>query len=141
MNAGTGEVLNCSKEQNEELFHSVLGGLGQFGIITRARILLEPAPTMVKWIRVLYSDFAAFTRDQERLISEENAFDYIEGFVIINRTGLLNNWRSSFNPQDPVQASHFNSDGKTLFCLELAKYFNFEQIDIVNQVCDQQLNL
>jgi len=95
----------------------------------------------VKWIRVLYSDFTEFTRDQERLISEENAFDYIEGFVIINRTGLLNNWRSSFNPQDPVQASHFKSDGKTLFCLELAKYFNFEQIDVVNQVGDQELNL
>jgi cytokinin dehydrogenase len=47
MNAGTGEVVNCSENQNEELFHSVLGGLGQFGIITRARILLEPAPSMV----------------------------------------------------------------------------------------------
>lgn len=88
----------------------------------------------VKWIRVLYSDFTAFTRDQEKLISAEKAFDYIEGFVIINRTGLLNNWRSSFNPQDPVQASHFKSDGKTLFCLELAKYFNFEKIDVVNKV-------
>jgi cytokinin dehydrogenase len=54
MNAGTGEVLNCSKEQNEELFHSVLGGLGQFGIITRARILLEPAPTMVLIITNAY---------------------------------------------------------------------------------------
>jgi cytokinin dehydrogenase len=47
MNAGTGEVVNCSEEQNGELFYSVLGGLGQFGIITKARILLEPAPTMV----------------------------------------------------------------------------------------------
>lgn len=47
MSAGTGEVVNCSKDQNGELFHSVLGGLGQFGIITRARILLEPAPSMV----------------------------------------------------------------------------------------------
>lgn len=47
MNAGTGEVVNCSKEENVELFYSVLGGLGQFGIITKARILLEPAPTMV----------------------------------------------------------------------------------------------
>lgn len=45
--AGTGEVVNCSKEHNGELFHSALGGLGQFGIITRARILLEPAPTKV----------------------------------------------------------------------------------------------
>ncbi|BAT91261.1 Cytokinin dehydrogenase [Vigna angularis] len=137
---GTGEVVNSSAEHNGELFHSVLGGLGQFGIITRARIVLEPAPAMVKWIRVLYSDFTAFTRDQELLISSENMFDYIEGFVIINRTGLLNNWRSSFNPQDPVQASHFKSDGRTLFCLELAKYFNVEEIDAANQEVEEHLS-
>lgn len=47
MNAGTGEVVDCSEVKNEELFHSVLGGLGQFGIITQARILLEEAPSMV----------------------------------------------------------------------------------------------
>ena len=48
MNAGKGEVVNCSEKQNSDLFYSVLGGLGQFGIITRARISLEPAPEMVK---------------------------------------------------------------------------------------------
>ncbi|EXC10466.1 Cytokinin dehydrogenase 1 [Morus notabilis] len=130
---GKGDVVNCSKEENEDLFHSVLGGLGQFGIITRARISLESAPAIVKWIRVLYSDFAMFTRDQEWLISAENTFDYIEGFVIINRTGLLNNWRSSFNPQDPAQAGQFKSDGRTLFCLELAKYFNPDETEMANQ--------
>ncbi|GLT89273.1 hypothetical protein SLE2022_072620 [Rubroshorea leprosula] len=130
---GKGEVVTCSENQNSDLFYSVLGGLGQFGIITRVRISLEAAPEMVKWIRVLYTDFTTFARDQEKLISAENAFNYIEGFVIINRTGLLNNWRSSFNPQDPVQASQFKSDGRTLFCLELAKYFNPEDVEVVNQ--------
>lgn len=48
MCAGKGEVVTCSEKQNGDLFHGVLGGLGQFGIITRARILLEPAPDMVK---------------------------------------------------------------------------------------------
>ncbi|KAI4323497.1 hypothetical protein L6164_023095 [Bauhinia variegata] len=137
---GKGEIINCSREQNGELFHSVLGGLGQFGIITRARIILEPAPAMVKWIRVLYTDFTAFTSDQERLISAENTFDFIEGFVMINRTGLLNNWRSSFNPQDPVQASQFKSDGKTLYCLELAKYFNLDETNVVNQEVQNHLS-
>lgn len=83
---------------------------------------------------MLYADFTAFTRDQEQLILAEKAFDYIEGFVIINRTGLLNNWRLSFNPKDPVQASKFKSDGQTLFCLELAKYFNIEESLTINQV-------
>lgn len=45
--AGKGEVMNCSKKENADLFHAALGGLGQFGIITRAQIALEPAPEMV----------------------------------------------------------------------------------------------
>ncbi|KAI9169219.1 hypothetical protein LWI28_027483 [Acer negundo] len=138
---GKGEIISCSKKQNSELFHSVLGGLGQFGVITRAKISLEPAPEKVKWIRVLYDDFAAFSRDQLHLISTENAFDYIEGFVIVNRTGLLNNWRSSFNPQDSVQASQFKSDGKTLFCLELAKYFNPDKNERANQEVGNSLSV
>jgi len=88
----------------------------------------------VRWIRVLYSDFESFTEDQEMLIMAENSFDYIEGFVIINRTGILNNWRASFKPQDPVQASHFQSDGRVLYCLELTKNFNSDDADIMEQV-------
>ncbi|KAJ8499848.1 hypothetical protein OPV22_010400 [Ensete ventricosum] len=40
----TGRMITCSDEKDSELFHGVFGGLGQFGIITRARIALEPAP-------------------------------------------------------------------------------------------------
>lgn len=39
--------MTCSAEKNSELFYGVLGGLGQFGIITRARIALGPAPKRV----------------------------------------------------------------------------------------------
>ncbi|XP_065050278.1 cytokinin dehydrogenase 5-like [Musa acuminata AAA Group] len=108
MVTGKDELITCSEEQNSELFHGVLGGQGQFGIIIRARIALETAPHGVRWIRVLYSDFAAFTRDQELLVSLHSAhrserFDYIQGFVIIDE-GLINNWRSSFfSPKNPVK--------------------------------------
>ncbi|KAK4749874.1 hypothetical protein SAY87_027323 [Trapa incisa] len=129
---GKGEVLTCSEKKNSDLFYGVLGGLGQFGIITKAKISLGPAAKTVKWIRVLYDDFSIFSKDQEHLISlEESSFDYIEGFVLINRSGILNNWRSSFDPKDPVQASRFNSEGKTLYCLELAKYFDPQESESV----------
>ncbi|XP_057719318.1 cytokinin dehydrogenase 1 [Arachis stenosperma] len=137
---GKGEVVTCSETRNTELYYSVLGGLGQFGIITRARISLEAAPKMVKWIRMLYSEFSMFARDQEHLISLENTFDYIEGFVIINRTGILNNWRSSFNPRDPLQASQFISDGRTFYCLEVAKYFNPDESQFMNQIVENLLS-
>ncbi|XP_020522231.1 cytokinin dehydrogenase 4 isoform X2 [Amborella trichopoda] len=137
---GKGEVVNCSAQKNADLFHAVLGGLGQFGIITKARIALEPAPEMVKWIRVLYSDFSLFTKDQELLISLEKGFDYVEGFVIINRNGILNNWRSSFfTPENPIQASRFNSNGRTLYCLEIAKNFDFNNANATDQEVESLL--
>lgn len=83
---------------------------------------------------MLYSDFPTFIGDQEHLISSEDSFDYVEGLVIINRAGLLNNWRSTFSPKDPVQANQFNSEGRTLFCLEVAKYFNPKEADTMDQV-------
>ncbi|KAF5822312.1 putative cytokinin dehydrogenase [Helianthus annuus] len=137
---GKGEVVTCSEQQNADLFSGVLGGLGQYGIITRAKISLEPASQMVKWIRVVYSDFSTFTRDQEHLISSENTFDYIEGLVLVNRTGVLNNWRSSFNPKYDEQASRFRSEGRTLFCLELAKYFNPDNIVETNEEIESLLS-
>lgn len=45
---GKGETFVCSENQNSELFFATLGGLGQFGIITRARIVLQKSPDMVK---------------------------------------------------------------------------------------------
>lgn len=52
--SGKGELVTCSKDINSELFFGVLGGLGQFGIITRARIVLDKAPTRVSVYFILY---------------------------------------------------------------------------------------
>jgi FAD/FMN-containing dehydrogenase len=40
--------VKCSPSKDADLFNAVLGGLGQFGIITRARILLQEAPQKVR---------------------------------------------------------------------------------------------
>uniref|UniRef100_A0A0D9YPE5 Cytokinin dehydrogenase 1 FAD/cytokinin binding domain-containing protein n=1 Tax=Oryza glumipatula TaxID=40148 RepID=A0A0D9YPE5_9ORYZ len=82
-------MVTCSRDKDSDLFFAVLGGLGQFGIITRARIGLMPAPKRVRWVRLAYSDVATFTKDQELLISKrasEAGFDYVEGQVQLNRT-------------------------------------------------------
>ncbi|XP_065850138.1 cytokinin dehydrogenase 3-like [Euphorbia lathyris] len=126
---GKGEVVTCSKKKNSELFYGVLGGLGQFGIITRARIALDPAPKRVKWVRMLYNDFATFTRDQEKLISingrkEKKALDYVEGSLIMNQ-GPPNNWRSSFFPSSDIPTiMSLVSQHHIIYCLEIAKYYD-----------------
>lgn len=94
----------------------------------------------VRWIRVLYSNFTAFTKDQERLISlhakgESERFDYVEGFVIVDE-GLINNWRSSFfSPANPVKISSLKkADGGVLYCLEITKNYRGSASHTVDQV-------
>eukprot|EP01018_Ginkgo_biloba_P007585 Gb_22886 [translate_table: standard] len=125
---GKGEALTCSPEQHPELFYGALGGLGQFGIITKARIILQRAPHMVRWVRVVYSDFEDFRTDQELLISlpDGKTFDYVEGFVLANSDDPINGWHSvpmSFNSSFDSQLIP-NTAGTMLYCLEVA--FNYD---------------
>ncbi|XP_073020627.1 cytokinin dehydrogenase 7-like isoform X1 [Primulina eburnea] len=125
---GNGDVFVCSPNQNSELFFSVLGGLGQFGIITRARILLHPSPDMVRWIRLVYSEFSDFTADAEFLVSggANESFDYLEGFTFVNSEDPVNGWPSAqLHPDHPFDRTHVPpSDGPVLYCLELAFHYS-----------------
>jgi cytokinin dehydrogenase len=141
---GKGEIVICSASKQPELFHAVLGGLGQFGIITKARILLEPAPQNVRWTRAMYSDFEVFRKDQEMLISSSATttsmpvdqqeqlhmtFDFIEGFVVMNTEDPINGWKSvPFSP-DQMTASMLPPDaGSVLYYLEITVGYNLEEV-------------
>nr|ALS05393.1 cytokinin oxidase/dehydrogenase 7 [Lotus japonicus] len=122
---GKGDTVICSETQNSELFFATLGGLGQFGIITRARIALQQAPNMVRWIRVVYSEFEDFTEDAEWLVTRKegvDGFDYVEGFVVVNGDDPCNGWPTvPVNPNQQFDPVHVpRSAGPVLYCLELA---------------------
>ncbi|KAL9249458.1 Cytokinin dehydrogenase 7-like protein [Drosera capensis] len=125
---GKGETVICNENENSELFFGVLGGLGQFGVITRAKIVLDNAPDMVRWIRLVYGIFDEFTRDAEFLVTRpENSpsFDYVEGFVFVNSDDPVNGWPSvpldasqRFDPRHTPPAA-----GSVLYCLEVALHY------------------
>ena len=64
---GTGELMTCSPERNDELFRMTLAGCGQCGIIVRARLRLIAAPKFVSIHPLPYDDMEAFLADQARL--------------------------------------------------------------------------
>lgn len=141
---GKGETLVCSETQNSELFFATLGGLGQFGIITRARVAVQPAPDMVRWIRVVYSKFEDYTRDAEWLVTleEGDGFDYVEGFVLVNSDDPCNGWPTvPMGPNqrfDPVRVP--STAGPVLYCLELALHYrNEDHPSAVNMEVDRLL--
>lgn len=117
---GRGEIVKCSPSKDADLFNAVLGGLGQFGIITRARILLQDAPQKVTWVRAFYDDFSIFTRDQELLVSIPDLVDYVEGFIVLNEQSLHSSSIAfpasvDFNPDFGTKNSP-----KIYYCIEFA---------------------
>ncbi|KAK1313932.1 Cytokinin dehydrogenase 7 [Acorus calamus] len=140
----SGDTVLCSETQNADLFFASLGGLGQFGVITRARIPLQPAPDMVRWIRVVYSEFEVYAKDAEFLVTrgDDDSFDYVEGFAFVNGSDPVNGWPSV--PIGPGQV--FDPDriptgsGPVLYCLEVAlHYVNDEATASVHERVQEKL--
>jgi cytokinin dehydrogenase len=65
---GEGDVRTCSSSKHTELFEAVLAGLGQFGIIVRAKIDLVPALPMARTYLIYYTDNSAFFSDLRALL-------------------------------------------------------------------------
>lgn len=76
---GEGEVVRCTPDQNQELFHAVKGTHGKFGIITRVRIPLEPAPEAVRLVQACYPDVTSMFADFEQHATHRTA-DLIHAF-------------------------------------------------------------
>ncbi|KAM0902851.1 hypothetical protein ACQ4PT_019103 [Festuca glaucescens] len=127
---GTGEMVTCSPEKSSDLFFAALGRLGQFGVITRARITLEQAQKRVRWVRLAYSDVSAFTRDQEL------------GQVQLNRTLTEGPKSTPFFSEGDVNrlarlASEYGS--ATIYLMEAAMYYNDTSASYVDKKLEKVL--
>ncbi|WOL13728.1 cytokinin dehydrogenase 11 [Canna indica] len=142
---GAGERCVCSSSSSSDLFFAALGGLGQFGVITRARIPLVPAPKMVRWIRVVYRTFEEYAGDAEWLVTRPDsaAFDYVEGFAFLNDAAdPVSGWSTvpipaitgGFDP-DKIPAD----SGPILYCLELALHYDHREADQVDERAEVML--
>jgi cytokinin dehydrogenase len=76
---GTGDLVTCSPEENQELFDAVRCGLGQFGVITRARLRLRRFSPNARTFFLLYDSLEALMEDHLRILRDQR-FDFIEGW-------------------------------------------------------------
>lgn len=126
---GEGEIITCDEHNQPDLYFGALGGLGQFGIITKARIILQPAPQRAKLIRLVYWKLEDFMHDQELLISlphDGETFDYAEGFVVVNGNDPINGWPSMLLlPNQSFDSSLIPSTaGPLLYTIEVAYHYS-----------------
>lgn len=83
---GEGKLVSCSATHNAQLFNAVRSGLGQFGLIVRARVRLIPAPPNARLYQAFYSRLPDFLSDLEQLI-DHRRFDTVQGFAVPDGAG------------------------------------------------------
>jgi cytokinin dehydrogenase len=77
---GAGDLVTCSPESNEDLFWSVIAGLGQVGIIVRARLKLRRAKSMTRTYYLLYDDVRRFLEDARQAM-DAGRWDHLESWA------------------------------------------------------------
>jgi cytokinin dehydrogenase len=83
---GKGDVVRCSPSVRPALFHAVLGGLGQFAVITRATVRLIPAPTTARVYHLTYPDLRSYLAAQRKAVADRR-FSYLEGQAVPTEGG------------------------------------------------------
>ncbi|HSQ59386.1 MAG TPA: FAD-binding protein [Acidobacteriota bacterium] len=77
---GDGELVTCGPDRDPDLFWSVAAGLGQVGVIVRARLRLRRAKPMTRTYYLLYDDTARFFEDSKRAM-DDGRWEHIESWA------------------------------------------------------------
>jgi FAD/FMN-containing dehydrogenase len=86
--SGTGEIINCSKSDNADLFDMVHGSFGTLGIITLLKFNLIPAKPFVRLDYVRFSSFNEFM-SEIRVHYEKRDIDFMDAIIHSPREFIL----------------------------------------------------
>ena len=109
---GLGEIVTCSDTRNSQLFNAVLGGLGQFGIITRAVVELVPAMPRAVTYQLIYFDDASMFEDLWKLLRRNEFDDVFNMWVPGGPNGFMSvlNAVKYYDPSSPPDEAHLLRD-------------------------------
>ena len=68
---GKGELKTCSDTKNPLLFAAVIGGIGQYGVIVRAKLKMQAAPPLARNYLIGYFDLDVMLADANTLTSNQ----------------------------------------------------------------------
>ena len=78
---GEGEIVHCSEQQNNDLFDAVRAGMGQFGVITSAKLKIRSHLPKFRSYYLLYDDMPVLLDDLKTVMTDER-FDFIESWCV-----------------------------------------------------------
>lgn len=79
---------------------------------------------------MVYTEFQVYAADAELLVSLDDSFDYVEGFVFVNSDDPINGWDSVPFSRGENSFDHGKippGAGPVLYCLELTVHYSCSQ--------------
>jgi len=83
---GEGELRRASPDENRDLFHAVLGGVGQYAIIVRAKLPLVSVGAMARSYVINYLDAPTFFGDMD-ILTRAGKIDGVYALIVPNPSG------------------------------------------------------
>ena len=78
---GEGEIVHCSAASNQELFNAVRAGMGQFGVMTEAKLKIRKHRPRFRSFYLLYDDLGVLLEDLKVVMTDER-FDFLESWCV-----------------------------------------------------------
>jgi len=135
---GRGEIVRCSAEKDRDLFDTVRAGMGQFGVITEAKIKLRRHQPKVRSYYLLYDNLNFLLEDLQTVMTDER-FDYLESWCAPCAQGFRKagpgstpfaQWFFPLHATGETDGSHFPDTTRKLAGLRLYKHVHTEDGDI-----------
>lgn len=78
---GGGEIVRCSPGENQDLFNAVRAGMGQFGVMTEAKLRLRRHRQKFRSFYLLYDELGSLLEDLKTVMTDER-FDFLESWCV-----------------------------------------------------------
>lgn len=85
---GKGEIINCSREENSDIFHILHGSYGTLGIITKVSFKLLEAKPYVRMENKFFNNFEDFWSFLQDQCNKDN-YDFIDGIIHSNNKFIV----------------------------------------------------
>ena len=117
---GRGEVVRCSRSENEDLFRAVPNSLGTFGYILKMKLKIREAKPYVRVVYNRFTDPKEYFEELDRCCSDDK-IDFLDGTIFgKNSLVLVKGYFEVFIPKSK-QKSDIMFDKTKVFWKQLEK--------------------
>ncbi|RAL59981.1 hypothetical protein DID88_000607 [Monilinia fructigena] len=113
-----GQVIQCSKTENPDLFHGAAGAVGSMGVTTLVELKLQKARKYVETTYHPVSDMPNAIQKIEEMTADPS-IDYVDGIMFSKKKGAIIVGRLTDTPTDNTPVQRFGSASDPWFYMHV----------------------